>query len=79
MQGVGGSPACSATSRSAFSTSEAGAGVYDLVFQLLDFPGEPYGDGAFRERPEYHASYHGAYLADPDGTNVEAAFHDRLA
>jgi predicted lactoylglutathione lyase len=29
------------------------------------------------ERPEYHAGYYGAYLADPDGNNVEAVFHDR--
>lgn len=31
------------------------------------------------ERPEYHAGYYGAYLADPDGHNVEAVFHDRPA
>ena len=29
------------------------------------------------ERPEYHAGYYGAYLADPDGHNIEAVFHDR--
>lgn len=29
------------------------------------------------ERPQYHAGYYGAYLADPDGNNVEAVFHDR--
>jgi catechol 2,3-dioxygenase-like lactoylglutathione lyase family enzyme len=29
------------------------------------------------ERPEYHRGYYGAYLADPDGNNVEAVFHDR--
>jgi len=29
------------------------------------------------ERPEYHAGYFGAYLADPDGHNIEAVFHDR--
>jgi catechol 2,3-dioxygenase-like lactoylglutathione lyase family enzyme len=29
------------------------------------------------ERPEYHAGYFGAYLADPDGNNIEAVFHDR--
>jgi catechol 2,3-dioxygenase-like lactoylglutathione lyase family enzyme len=29
------------------------------------------------ERPAYHPGYYGAYLADPDGHNVEAVFHDR--
>jgi catechol 2,3-dioxygenase-like lactoylglutathione lyase family enzyme len=29
------------------------------------------------ERPEYHRGYYGAYLADPDGHNIEAVFHDR--
>ena len=29
------------------------------------------------ERPEYHAGYYGAYLADPDGHNIEAVHHDR--
>ena len=29
------------------------------------------------ERPEYHPGYYGAYVLDPDGTNVEAVFHDR--
>jgi catechol 2,3-dioxygenase-like lactoylglutathione lyase family enzyme len=33
--------------------------------------------GAPGEHPEYHAGYYGAYLADPDGNNVEAVFHDR--
>jgi predicted lactoylglutathione lyase len=31
------------------------------------------------ERPEYHQGYYGAYLADADGHNVEAVFHDRAA
>jgi catechol 2,3-dioxygenase-like lactoylglutathione lyase family enzyme len=31
------------------------------------------------ERPEYHLGYYGAYLADPDGNNIEAVFHDRAA
>jgi catechol 2,3-dioxygenase-like lactoylglutathione lyase family enzyme len=31
------------------------------------------------ERPEYHPGYFAAYLADPDGNNVEAVFHDRAA
>ena len=25
--------------------------------------------------PEYHASYYGAFVRDPDGNNVEAVFH----
>jgi catechol 2,3-dioxygenase-like lactoylglutathione lyase family enzyme len=35
--------------------------------------------GAPGERPEYHQGYYGAYLADADGHNVEAVFHDRAA
>jgi catechol 2,3-dioxygenase-like lactoylglutathione lyase family enzyme len=34
-------------------------------------------NGAPGERPQYHAGYYGAFLLDPDGNNVEAAFHDR--
>ncbi|HEY0133523.1 MAG TPA: VOC family protein, partial [Nannocystis sp.] len=26
-------------------------------------------------RPQYHANYYGAFVLDPDGHNVEAAFH----
>lgn len=29
------------------------------------------------ERPEYHSGYYGAYVLDPDGTNVEAVCHNR--
>ena len=29
------------------------------------------------ERGEYHPGYYGAYVLDPDGTNVEVVFHDR--
>jgi catechol 2,3-dioxygenase-like lactoylglutathione lyase family enzyme len=29
------------------------------------------------ERPHYHPGYHGAFVFDPDGHNVEAVFHDR--
>jgi catechol 2,3-dioxygenase-like lactoylglutathione lyase family enzyme len=29
------------------------------------------------ERPQYHPGYYGAYLADPDGHNIEAVFHGR--
>jgi len=29
------------------------------------------------ERPEYHPGYHGAFVLDPDGHNVEAVFHRR--
>jgi hypothetical protein len=28
-----------------------------------------------REWPEYHASYFGAFVRDPDGNNVEAVCH----
>lgn len=31
------------------------------------------------ERPWYHTGYYGAYLADPDGNNIEAVHHDRPA
>jgi catechol 2,3-dioxygenase-like lactoylglutathione lyase family enzyme len=34
-------------------------------------------NGAPGERPEYHPGYHGAFVLDPDGHNVEAVFHDR--
>jgi catechol 2,3-dioxygenase-like lactoylglutathione lyase family enzyme len=34
-------------------------------------------NGAPGERPLYHAGYHGAYLLDPEGNNVEAVWHDR--
>jgi catechol 2,3-dioxygenase-like lactoylglutathione lyase family enzyme len=30
-------------------------------------------------RPVYHPGYYGAFVLDPDGTNVEAVFHDRSA
>ena len=29
------------------------------------------------ERPEWHPGYYGAFVLDPDGTNVESVFHDR--
>jgi catechol 2,3-dioxygenase-like lactoylglutathione lyase family enzyme len=29
------------------------------------------------ERPVYHAGYHGAFVLDPDGNNVEAVNHNR--
>jgi catechol 2,3-dioxygenase-like lactoylglutathione lyase family enzyme len=28
-------------------------------------------------RPQYHPSYYGAFVHDPDGNNVEAVCHDR--
>jgi catechol 2,3-dioxygenase-like lactoylglutathione lyase family enzyme len=34
-------------------------------------------NGAPGERPEYHAGYVGAFVLDPDGTNVEAVNHNR--
>ena len=34
-------------------------------------------NGAPGERPQYHPGYYAAYVLDPDGTNVEAVFHDR--
>jgi catechol 2,3-dioxygenase-like lactoylglutathione lyase family enzyme len=34
-------------------------------------------NGAPGLRPQYHPGYHGAFLIDPDGNNVEAVFHDR--
>jgi catechol 2,3-dioxygenase-like lactoylglutathione lyase family enzyme len=33
-------------------------------------------NGAPGLRPEYHASYYGAFMFDPDGNNVEAVHHD---
>jgi catechol 2,3-dioxygenase-like lactoylglutathione lyase family enzyme len=32
-------------------------------------------NGAPGLRPEYHESYYGAYLLDPDGNNIEAVCH----
>ena len=32
--------------------------------------------GAPGPRPEYHPSYYGAFVLDPDGHNVEAVCHD---
>jgi catechol 2,3-dioxygenase-like lactoylglutathione lyase family enzyme len=32
-------------------------------------------NGAPGPRPEYHASYYGAYVFDPDSNNVEAVHH----
>ncbi|HEX6388421.1 MAG TPA: VOC family protein [Solirubrobacteraceae bacterium] len=34
-------------------------------------------NGAPGERPEYHAGYYGAFVLDPDGTNVELVCHNR--
>jgi predicted lactoylglutathione lyase len=31
--------------------------------------------GAPGLRPEYHASYYGAFVLDPDGHNIEAVIH----
>jgi catechol 2,3-dioxygenase-like lactoylglutathione lyase family enzyme len=31
--------------------------------------------GAPGLRPEYHANYYGAFILDPDGHNIEAAYH----
>jgi catechol 2,3-dioxygenase-like lactoylglutathione lyase family enzyme len=35
------------------------------------------GNGAPGERTQYHPGYYGAYVLDPDGTNVESVFHNR--
>lgn len=32
-------------------------------------------NGAPGLRPEYHASYYGAFVLDPDGNNIEAVCH----
>jgi catechol 2,3-dioxygenase-like lactoylglutathione lyase family enzyme len=34
-------------------------------------------NGAPGERPQYHPGYVGAFVLDPDGTNVEAVHHNR--
>ena len=34
-------------------------------------------NGGPGERPEYHPGYYGAFVLDPDGTNVEAVCHNR--
>jgi catechol 2,3-dioxygenase-like lactoylglutathione lyase family enzyme len=63
----------------------ASAAFYDTVLaplggqRKLDF-GAAVGLGAEvlhepRVRPEYHPTYYGAYVRDPDGNNVEAVCH----
>jgi catechol 2,3-dioxygenase-like lactoylglutathione lyase family enzyme len=34
-------------------------------------------NGAPGERPQYHPRYYGAFVLDPDGSNVEAVHHER--
>jgi hypothetical protein len=34
-------------------------------------------DGAPGERPEYHPGYHGAFVLDPGGHNIEVVHHAR--
>jgi catechol 2,3-dioxygenase-like lactoylglutathione lyase family enzyme len=34
-------------------------------------------NGSPGERPEYHPGYHGAFVLDPDGNNIEAVHHAR--
>ena len=34
-------------------------------------------NGAPGERPDYHPGYYGAFVLDPDGTNVESVYHGR--
>ena len=34
-------------------------------------------NGAPGLRPQYHASYYGAFVLDPDGNNLEAVCHER--
>jgi catechol 2,3-dioxygenase-like lactoylglutathione lyase family enzyme len=34
-------------------------------------------NGGPGERPRYHPGYYGAFVLDPDGTNVESVFHGR--
>ena len=34
-------------------------------------------NGGPGERPEYHRGYYGAFVLDPDGTNVEVVHHNR--
>jgi catechol 2,3-dioxygenase-like lactoylglutathione lyase family enzyme len=36
-------------------------------------------NGAPGLRPEYSGRYHGAFVLDPDGNNVEAVFHEPVA
>ena len=33
-------------------------------------------NGVPGERPEYHRGYYGAFVLDPDATNVEVVFHE---
>jgi catechol 2,3-dioxygenase-like lactoylglutathione lyase family enzyme len=56
-----------------------GVGDVDAVVRFHELAtGAGYADnGPPGERPRYHPGYHGAFVFDSDGHNVEAVFHDR--
>jgi catechol 2,3-dioxygenase-like lactoylglutathione lyase family enzyme len=56
-------PATDDATVDAFHRAATGAGYRD--------------NGAPGERPEYHAGYYGAFVLDPDGTNVEVVNHNQ--
>ena len=56
----------------------AAAGVEEVAeFHRLATAAGFADNGPPGERPHYHPGYHGAFVFDPDGHNVEAVFHDR--
>lgn len=54
----------------------ASTGEVDAFWQAGVEAGHP-SDGEPGTRPVYHEGYYGAFLLDPDGTNVEAVCHHR--
>ena len=61
---------------------EESARFYDTVLGVLGIPAGELAagyrtNGAPGERPDYHPGYYGAFVLDPDGTNVESVYHGR--
>ena len=56
----------------AFSTSDR-ATVDEFYLAAVEAGGRD--NGAPGLRPEYHPTYYGAFVIDPDGNNVEAVCH----
>ena len=44
------------------------------LVQLTFWTADP-DNGAPVSRPHYHKDYHGAFVLDPDGNNIEAVCH----
>ncbi|GAO98599.1 glyoxalase/Bleomycin resistance protein/Dioxygenase superfamily protein [Caedimonas varicaedens] len=51
--------------------------VHDWHARCLEYGGRD--NGAPGTRPEYHPGYYGAFIIDPDGWRIEAAFHHYIS